>query len=154
MSFFDFFFNDTATTEIYTLSLHDALPIYTHSQTKTERIAKLYPLGHVTIVDIIVIFHHGLPAHGGQNLDGVIEFLEELVINLLLGIVRNLYSRAEFAIRYRAIHVCYATHAEYLYQRGHGPLGRRSLRYVIDRLPRLHDTFIGIVERSVIPWRV
>src|SRR3712207_304932 len=25
-----FFFNDTATTEIYTLSLHDALPIYDH----------------------------------------------------------------------------------------------------------------------------
>src|SRR2546422_4780011 len=28
-SFFFFFFNDTATTEIYTLSLHDALPICT-----------------------------------------------------------------------------------------------------------------------------
>src|SRR2546423_11000717 len=27
MRFFFFFFNDTATTEIYTLSLHDALPI-------------------------------------------------------------------------------------------------------------------------------
>src|SRR5258708_31496464 len=27
-TFFFFFFNDTATTEIYTLSLHDALPIY------------------------------------------------------------------------------------------------------------------------------
>src|SRR5258708_33213470 len=27
-SLFLFFFNDTATTEIYTLSLHDALPIY------------------------------------------------------------------------------------------------------------------------------
>src|SRR5258707_14970388 len=27
-----FFFNDTATTEIYTLSLHDALPISTPSQ--------------------------------------------------------------------------------------------------------------------------
>src|SRR6266536_819558 len=26
-SFFNFFFNDAATTEIYTLSLHDALPI-------------------------------------------------------------------------------------------------------------------------------
>src|SRR5471030_3549126 len=26
--FFFFFFNDTATTEIYTLSLHDALPIW------------------------------------------------------------------------------------------------------------------------------
>src|SRR2546430_8696544 len=29
MIFFFFFFNDTATTEIYTLSLHDALPIST-----------------------------------------------------------------------------------------------------------------------------
>src|SRR5438270_8019928 len=29
LSFF-FFFNDTATPEIYTLSLHDALPIYRH----------------------------------------------------------------------------------------------------------------------------
>src|SRR6266480_7004655 len=28
--FFFFFFNDTATTEIYTLSLHDALPILGH----------------------------------------------------------------------------------------------------------------------------
>src|SRR5215471_21700667 len=28
LSSFLFFFNDTATTEIYTLSLHDALPIY------------------------------------------------------------------------------------------------------------------------------
>ena len=28
VSFFVFFFNDTATTEIYTLSLHDALPIW------------------------------------------------------------------------------------------------------------------------------
>src|SRR2546426_1704148 len=27
LSFLSFFFNDTATTEIYTLSLHDALPI-------------------------------------------------------------------------------------------------------------------------------
>src|SRR3712207_8767715 len=27
-----FFFNDTATTEIYTLSLHDALPIYSGSR--------------------------------------------------------------------------------------------------------------------------
>src|SRR3712207_7749742 len=27
-----FFFNDTATTEIYTLSLHDALPIYAGEQ--------------------------------------------------------------------------------------------------------------------------
>src|SRR3712207_6968223 len=31
-----FFFNDTATTEIYTLSLHDALPIYV-GQREVER---------------------------------------------------------------------------------------------------------------------
>src|SRR5256886_6783910 len=32
-----FFFNDTATTEIYTLSLHDALPIYLAEQQGGER---------------------------------------------------------------------------------------------------------------------
>ena len=32
LSFFFFFFNATATTEIYTLSLHDALPIYNKRQ--------------------------------------------------------------------------------------------------------------------------
>src|SRR5438105_15477077 len=33
-TFFFFFFNDTATTEIYTLSLHDALPIYEKTVTQ------------------------------------------------------------------------------------------------------------------------
>src|SRR2546429_7173666 len=32
-----FFFNDTATTEIYTLSLHDALPICAHHQRRRAR---------------------------------------------------------------------------------------------------------------------
>ena len=32
----NFFFNDTATTEIYTLSLHDALPIYLKFEIHTE----------------------------------------------------------------------------------------------------------------------
>src|SRR2546430_1689679 len=31
-----FFFNDTATTEIYTLSLHDALPIWLSSTSSTR----------------------------------------------------------------------------------------------------------------------
>src|SRR3712207_8767219 len=31
-----FFFNDTATTEIYTLSLHDALPIWPEHPTRRE----------------------------------------------------------------------------------------------------------------------
>ena len=40
-----FFFNDTATTEIYTLSLHDALPICWHQLTTTlEDQSQLTPL--------------------------------------------------------------------------------------------------------------
>src|SRR3712207_7575587 len=46
-----FFFNDTATTEIYTLSLHDALPIYravpAHGQA-TGRLDEQDP--HVTVI--------------------------------------------------------------------------------------------------------
>src|SRR5687768_17980050 len=34
--FFFFFFNDTATTEIYTLSLHDALPIFSFASSRRE----------------------------------------------------------------------------------------------------------------------
>src|SRR2546422_7199422 len=33
-----FFFNDTATTEIYTLSLHDALPIYGRPRRRATRL--------------------------------------------------------------------------------------------------------------------
>src|SRR5256885_15251545 len=43
--FFFFFFNDTATTEIYTLSLHDALPI---SWTGTTVMVRHAPDGTVT----------------------------------------------------------------------------------------------------------
>src|SRR2546430_8788809 len=39
---FFFFFNDTATTEIYTLSLHDALPIWAHD----NRTCPLRVVGH------------------------------------------------------------------------------------------------------------
>src|SRR2546429_2629018 len=35
-----FFFNDTATTEIYTLSLHDALPISTYCRSFPRRTTK------------------------------------------------------------------------------------------------------------------
>src|SRR5256885_9709146 len=38
VSFFFFFFNDTATTEIYTLSLHDALPICPGRRTVRRRV--------------------------------------------------------------------------------------------------------------------
>src|SRR2546430_8880472 len=40
--FFFFFFNDTATTEIYTLSLHDALPIsYSYRRLKIASVSQV-----------------------------------------------------------------------------------------------------------------
>src|SRR2546430_7805663 len=46
--FFFFFFNDTATTEIYTLSLHDALPICSHRSARNFTFPQktLSPLPH------------------------------------------------------------------------------------------------------------
>src|SRR3712207_6986647 len=41
--FFYFFFNDTATTEIYTLSLHDALPIFYEISSSQKSKAKDIP---------------------------------------------------------------------------------------------------------------
>src|SRR5689334_24126775 len=41
--FFFFFFNDTATTEIYTLSLHDALPICRASRRRRPSAARRGP---------------------------------------------------------------------------------------------------------------
>src|ERR1039457_3267769 len=40
-----FFFNDTATTEIYTLSLHDALPIYFFLSTSSVCMIAIWPVG-------------------------------------------------------------------------------------------------------------
>src|SRR2546426_4665464 len=51
-----FFFNDTATTEIYTLSLHDALPIYEHH------------LGEVE-VDLQVMVVEGVVLFGVEHLE-------------------------------------------------------------------------------------
>src|SRR5260370_38792531 len=51
--YFFFFFNDTATTEIYTLSLHDALPICRHDG------------GYYTVKDCVTI--DVLPRTPGNN---------------------------------------------------------------------------------------
>src|SRR3712207_8008469 len=48
MIIYFFFFNDTATTEIYTLSLHDALPI---SQVADALVDRLAPRGVIVVVE-------------------------------------------------------------------------------------------------------
>src|SRR2546430_17051778 len=46
--FFFFFFNDTATTEIYTLSLHDALPISNWGANRKRKSPRRRPTGSPT----------------------------------------------------------------------------------------------------------
>src|SRR6478735_11965026 len=54
--FFFFFFNDTATTEIYTLSLHDALPIDGSEELALPKAIQRHPIRdvyeHVVLVAV------------------------------------------------------------------------------------------------------
>src|SRR5438034_5748652 len=47
--FFFFFFNDTATTEIYTLSLHDALPIFSRPRASSWGLSTRSTDGSTTV---------------------------------------------------------------------------------------------------------
>src|SRR5438445_10334029 len=51
------FFNDTATTEIYTLSLHDALPISRARQTRVRRLEEHVAVGagHLDVAAVQVV---------------------------------------------------------------------------------------------------
>src|SRR3712207_8438900 len=56
-----FFFNDTATTEIYTLSLHDALPIYRRPAVRPGPHRPRDPAGDRRGVDLRQPHRHGPP---------------------------------------------------------------------------------------------
>src|SRR2546429_9110432 len=60
--FFFFFFNDTATTEIYTLSLHDALPIYIVESQDIQNQFSFWPR-----YDQFVEAKPGAPVAGGES---------------------------------------------------------------------------------------
>src|SRR5882762_6489779 len=73
-SFVNFFFNDTATTEIYTLSLHDALPISGAARHGVRDLGRHQPAaagdgpdavlgvlgadGHFAVVDLPGVYAH------------------------------------------------------------------------------------------------
>src|SRR2546429_3299045 len=70
-SFF-FFFNDTATTEIYTLSLHDALPICAllyqfHYDSEGNLVSVTDGSGNVTIIERSGAVPTAIIAPGGQR---------------------------------------------------------------------------------------
>src|SRR5436309_8854920 len=64
--FFFFFFNDTATTEIYTLSLHDALPIYV--VVGVVRVGRLVQLGGARRDDVGRSEEHTSELQSRENL--------------------------------------------------------------------------------------
>src|SRR2546430_12463513 len=83
LCFFFFFFNDTATTEIYTLSLHDALPI-SHRGRRRERLRVLHG-AHDPPVDVADEDEHGVPEFGrSEEHTSELQSQSNLVCRLLL----------------------------------------------------------------------
>src|SRR3712207_4210874 len=81
-----FFFNDTATTEIYTLSLHDALPISRCNNPRNLQHFKLLGImPAVSATDLILnLIEHEVPGHGLVHLldlpDEQLEIIEVEVV--------------------------------------------------------------------------
>src|SRR2546423_2501137 len=94
--FFFFFFNDTATTEIYTLSLHDALPIFAFAASvpllvwRAEHgVSNVFSLRNA--LSPSYLSHHTDLCHGGVRILGhhftsVREWSLLVVLAVLLGI--------------------------------------------------------------------
>src|SRR5256885_14812207 len=91
-SFFFFFFNDTATTEIYTLSLHDALPIFPLDRLlpgfRPRELARV----HEQVKNHVIIAGYGL---NGRNLAAALRSISApyLIVELNVQTVRK--ARAE-----------------------------------------------------------
>ena len=73
--FFFFFFNDTATTEIYTLSLHDALPIFHQTMDEVELglpiLNTKLPVSIAGALELIIkVAEAGIPEHRLDDLRG------------------------------------------------------------------------------------
>src|SRR3712207_7781405 len=60
-----FFFNDTATTEIYTLSLHDALPIYLGAVSNRRSVLRL--LGGAAAMGAVAVVGRGESAEAKRD---------------------------------------------------------------------------------------
>src|SRR2546427_8981165 len=84
-----FFFNDTATTEIYTLSLHDALPIYVgldpHQQSRHRRVGVTFADDVERLKERHAGFHHRCHLAGrSEEHTSELQSQSNLVCRLLL----------------------------------------------------------------------
>src|SRR3989442_13604064 len=77
-----FFFNDTATTEIYTLSLHDALPISNVVILTLVLLLSLVPAGRVGAAYEQIVVKDGGVLAGVVKLAGAPPRLEPIYVNV------------------------------------------------------------------------
>src|SRR2546427_9506367 len=88
-----FFFNDTATTEIYTLSLHDALPISREVVLVCCPAARLRHGDHVALHQLEQVLieglHADLPAGRSEEHTSELQSQSNLVCRLLLEKKKN-----------------------------------------------------------------
>src|SRR3712207_7094123 len=91
-----FFFNDTATTEIYTLSLHDALPILPSGLNSTSYTKSVWPSSGSPTAHIIVIDPQDgnrrarrIPGHRSEEHTSELQSRQYLVCRLLLEKKKN-----------------------------------------------------------------
>src|SRR3712207_7441070 len=88
-----FFFNDTATTEIYTLSLHDALPIWTSSS--AAPLKEKYNPKTVLKIRIVIIIEESrgfLKRERSEEHTSELQSRQYLVCRLLLEKKKNILS--------------------------------------------------------------
>src|SRR5438045_6480680 len=80
-----FFFHDTSTTEIYTLSLHDALPICPGRAdgTVTEQVAHYLSTVLFPLADVVIDVHTGGRSRSEEH-TSELQSLRQLVCRLLL----------------------------------------------------------------------
>src|SRR2546430_11394489 len=93
-----FFFNDTATTEIYTLSLHDALPISrAHGLAATGRFSRPARTSHRRMTPLSFIVARSLPSGlRSEEHTSELQSQSNLVCRLLLEKKKNKHSAAVY----------------------------------------------------------
>src|SRR6266513_1820430 len=98
--FIFFFFNDTATTEIYTLSLHDALPIHAEAECIA---APLFGIVSVIATRFVDRFknsrmHHAAAGHFDPLLAAFQSFRSDVNLQTWLGKREEMRSKLHFGV--------------------------------------------------------
>src|SRR3712207_9581102 len=92
-----FFFNDTATTEIYTLSLHDALPISVYA------LASVFILSPLALLVAVAIRSFVVPTAVFKSFYRIVFFLPFITSFVVIALMFNLVFNNEFGLLNNAL---------------------------------------------------